>query len=173
MLEALAKMIKVLNSETEPWQISLAACLAMIAGFSPLASAHNLLVLLAVLVLKVNLSTFIVAWTLFGALAFALDPLFHRIGLGLLTFPGLAGFWTALYNTTWFRLDRLYNTVVLGSLVTALVLFIPLFFLANWLIRRYRTNIRDWVGKLKIAQAIKASKLFAIYQNLPNLGGAG
>lgn len=171
MLEALAKIIKVLNSETDPWQISLAVCFGMVIGFSPLASPHNLLVLLAVLLLRVNLSTFLVAWSFFGALAFALDPLFHRAGLTLLTSKSLLGFWTALYNTTWFRLDRLYNTVVMGSLAAALVAFFPLFLLINWTVRRYRIHIRDWVGKLKISQLVKASKLYAAYRNISNLGG--
>ncbi len=171
MLDSLAKIIKVLNSETDPWQISLAICLAMVIGFSPLASPHNLLVLLAVLVLRVNLATFLVAWPLFSSLALALDPLFHRAGLALLTSQGLLGTWTSLYNTTWFRLDRLYNTVVMGSLTVALVAFIPLFLLANWLIRRYRVHIRDWVAQLPLAQTIKASKIFSAYQKISNLGG--
>ena len=49
MIEAIANLLKVLNSETEPGQISLALCLAMIAGFTPVLCPHNLLVLLLVL----------------------------------------------------------------------------------------------------------------------------
>ena len=54
MIELIANIFKVLNSETEPRQISLAACLAMIAGLTPLARPHNLLVLLLVLLLRVT-----------------------------------------------------------------------------------------------------------------------
>ena len=35
MIDAVARLLKVLNSETEPGQISLALCLSMIAGFTP------------------------------------------------------------------------------------------------------------------------------------------
>ena len=91
MIETLAKLLKVLNSETSPGQISLGFCLAMIAGFTPVLSPHNLIVLLLVLVLRVNLSAFIVGWVLFSALAYALDPLFHLIGQAINVRHGHSG----------------------------------------------------------------------------------
>jgi len=141
MIEAIANLLKVLNSETEPGQISMALCLAMIAGLSPVLCPHNLLVLLLVLVLRVNLSAFILGWVFFSGVAYLLDPLFHRIGSGILTAPSLTALWTSGYNTAWFRLDRLNNTVVMGSLFFSLVAFIPAFFLFNFLIRRYRDHL--------------------------------
>ena len=171
MIESIAKLIKVLNSETEPGQISLALCLSMVAGFTPVLSLHNLLVLLLVLVLRVNLSAFIVGWAFFSVLAFALDPLFHRMGFAILTAPSLSGLWTGLYNTVWFPLDRLNNTIVMGSLIFSLVLFIPGLILFNLLIRRYREHLLAWVRKTRLMQVIKATKLFHIYQSLSGLKG--
>ena len=171
MIESIAKLIKVLNSETEPGQISLALCLSMVAGLTPLLSFHNLLVLLLVLVLRVNLSAFIVGWAIFSALAYALDPLFHHIGLTILTAPTLTGFWTGLYNSVWFRLDRLYNTIVMGSLLFSLVLFVPALILFNMLIHRYREHLLAWVRKTRLMQVVKATKLFQMYQSLAGLKG--
>jgi len=171
VIESIAKLIKVLNSETDPGQISLALCLSMVAGFTPVLSLHNLLVLLLVLVLRVNLSAFIVGWVFFSALAFALDPLFHRIGLAILTAPALSEFWIGLYNSVWFRLDRLNNTIVMGSLFFSLVLFIPGLILFNLLIRRYREHLLAWVRKTRLMQAVKATKLFHMYQALAGLKG--
>jgi len=171
VIESIAKLIKVLNSETEPGQISLALCLAMVAGFTPALSLHNLLVLLLVLVLRVNLSAFVVGWVFFSALAYALDPLFHRIGLAILTAPALSGFWTGLYNSAWFRLDRLNNTIVMGSLLFSLICFVPGLILFNLIIRRYREHILAWVRKMRLVQAVKATKLFQIYQSLSDLKG--
>ena len=171
MIKALANLLKVLNSETEPGQISLALCLSMIAGFTPVLSPHNLLVLLLVLVLRVNLSSFGLGWALFSALAYLLDPLFHRIGLAILSAPALTGLWTGLYNTTWFRLDRLYNTIVMGSLLFSLALFIPGLILFNLCIRRYREHILAWVRKTRLMQAFKATKLFDVYQSVSGWRG--
>ncbi len=125
MLTALAKLLKVLNSETDPGQISLAFCFAMVAGFTPFFSLHNLLVLLLVLVLRVNLSAFSLGTAAFSILAFALDPLFHQVGLAALTAEGLRGLWTTLYNQTLWRVERFNNSVVLGSLIASIVLFLP------------------------------------------------
>ena len=171
MIKSIAKLIKVLNSETEPGQISLGLCLSMVAGLTPLLLPHNLLVVLLVLILRVNLSAFIVGWVFFSALAFALDPVFHLIGLAFLTAPALFEFWTGLYNTVWFRLDRLDNTIVMGSLLFSLVLFIPALILFNVLIRRYREHLLAWVRKTRLMQVIKATKLFQMYQSLAGLQG--
>ncbi|MCX5819270.1 MAG: TIGR03546 family protein [Deltaproteobacteria bacterium] len=88
-MRLLAKFLKVLNSNAELLEISLGLCLAMIAGLTPFMSLHNLVVLFAVLVLKVNLSAFLLGLGLFSGIAYALDPLFHRIGLAVLTAPSL------------------------------------------------------------------------------------
>ena len=91
----------------------------------------TLLVLLLVLVLQGEpFRLFCLGWAFFSAAGLpVLDPLFHRIGLGILTAPSLTALWTGWYNTAWFRLDRLNNTIVNGQ--PALfpgVAFIPGFF---------------------------------------------
>jgi uncharacterized protein (TIGR03546 family) len=55
------------------------------------------------LILRVNLSTFLLALAAFSGVAWLLDPLFHRMGLALLTADSLQGFWTTLYNSTIWR----------------------------------------------------------------------
>ena len=172
MLEMIAKTLKVLNSETEPGQISLAVCLAMVMAFTPLFSPHNLLVLLAVLVLRVNLSAFGVSWAALSTAALGLDPLFHHVGLGLLKMEGLQGIWTSLYNTTWFRLGHFNNSIVMGSLFVSLLLFVPLYFLLNWAIARYREHLLAWINKTPIMRALKASKLYEFYLTAKGFGGS-
>ncbi|MFZ5565030.1 MAG: TIGR03546 family protein [Thermodesulfobacteriota bacterium] len=168
MLKLLAKILKVLNSETEPGQISLGLCFAMIMGFTPLFSLHNLLVLLLVLVLRVNLSMFIVGWGIFSGIAYLLDPLFHALGLAVLQSSALESLWVVFYNMVLFRLDRFNNSIVMGSLLISLGLFVPLYFTANWLIRKYRENVLAWVRQLRIVESLQASRLFQIYQSLSN-----
>lgn len=172
MVRFLAKILKILNSETDPYQISLAVCLAMIIGFTPLKSLHNIVVLFFVLILRVNLSTFIVSWALFSGIAYLLDPLFHRAGLALLTAGFLEGLWTALYNIPIFRIERFYNSVVMGSLIISAMLFFPLYFLFKSLIARYRRNVPAWVRKSRIMQMIKLSKFYKAYTSL-SLSGDG
>ena len=170
MIQVFAKILKVLNSETQPFQISLAVCFAMVMGLTPFASLHNLIVVLLVLVLRVNLSSFLVCWALFSGIAYALDPLFHITGLALLTAGPLESLWTYLYNIPIFKIARFYNTVVMGSLFISLVAFIPMYFLIKFIVIRYRQTILSWVRKSKIMQMIRLSKLYKAYTSLSVLG---
>ena len=171
MIQLVAKILKVLNSESEPGQISLALCFALIAGLTPFLSLHNFVIIFLVLILRVNLSTFLLCLAVFSGAAYLLDPLFHRIGLALLTADSLQGFWTALYNSTIFRLSRFNNSVLMGSLFFSLLCFVPLYLAANWGIRQYRANILAWVRKSRIMKAFTASKFYSIYQSVSGWRG--
>jgi uncharacterized protein (TIGR03546 family) len=171
MLRLVAKTLKVLNSETDPAQISLALVLSMVMGLTPFWSLHNLVILFLVLILRANLSTFILGLAAFGSLAYFLDPLFHRVGTTLLTSASLTGFWTALYNTVPGRLDRINNTIVAGSLVFSLILAVPAFLFFNLLVRKYRERVMVWVERSRLAQAIRANRFYRIYQSVSAWGG--
>ncbi len=171
MVRTVAKLLRVLNSETEPGQISLGFCFALVAGLTPLWSLHNLVVLLLVLILRVNLSAFLLGLLFFSGLAYLLDPLFHRLGLALLTAASLEGLWTSLYNTTLWRLERFNNSIVMGSLVFSLVVFVPSYLFSNMLIRRYRAHVLSWVQKTRLMQMFRASKLYNAYQTISGFGG--
>ncbi len=173
MIRLLARLLRVLNSETNPAQISLGFCFAMVAGLTPLVSLHNLVVLLLVLVLRVNLSAFLLGLAVFSGMAYLLDPVFHWNGLHILTAPSLEGLWTSLYNCPVGRLARFNNTIVMGSLVFSLALFVPLYFLSNVLILRYREHVLAWVEKTRLMQFFKASKVYQLYQSLPRFGVGG
>ena len=171
MLRLIARLLKVLNSESNPGQISLAFCFAMILGLTPFYSLHNILVLFFVLILRVNLSAFILGWAFFSGLAYLLDPLFHGIGLSLLTSSILSGLWTSLYNITLFRIEKFYNSIVIGSLFFSIILFLPLYFLSNMGIQRYRGHVLAWVEKTHVMRVLKTSKLYRAYQGISTLGG--
>lgn len=154
MIRAAIKLLQVIGSETEPGQISLGFAFALIAGFTPLASLHNLLVLFLILVLRVNLSAFLLGLACFSGIAYLLDPLFHRIGLAVLTAGSLEGLWTALYNSTLWRLERFNNSIVMGSLVVSVALFAPFYLLSNRLILKYREHFLAWVQKTKLVHVL-------------------
>ncbi|HXI10346.1 MAG TPA: TIGR03546 family protein [Thermodesulfobacteriota bacterium] len=164
MLTALAKLLRVLNSEADPLQISLALAIAMAVGFLPFFSPLNLVLLFFVLVLRVNLSAFLLGTVFFSGVGYLLDPLFASIGLHALASGALRGLWTALYNTTVFRLINFNNTAVMGSIIVSAVLFIPLVAALNVLIRQYREHILRWVEKSRVMQVFKATNFYKLYR---------
>ena len=171
MINIIARLLKVLNSETAAGQISLAVCFGMVMGFTPLWSLHNLLVLLLACIIRVNLSAFFLSWGVFSAIAYLLDPPFHAIGLSVLTAAPLKSFWTALYNNIWFRLDGINNSITMGSLIASLLLFVPLLLLLNFAIRNYRDHLLAWIKKTRVAQVLGASRLYKAYQTVSGWGG--
>ncbi len=172
MINIIAKLLRVLNSETEPGQISLVFCFSMILGFTPLMSPHNLIVLLLILLLRVNLSACILGWLFFSGVAYLLDPLFHRFGVLLLTADALEGLWTYLYNIPLFRFAKFNNSVVMGSLVFCLILFIPVYIASNQFIKKYRGHVLAWAQKTRLVQAFKANRIYRAYQAVSGWGGA-
>jgi uncharacterized protein (TIGR03546 family) len=171
MIQAVIKILKVLNSETHPAQISLGLCCSVIVAFTPKFSVHNVVILFLILFFRVNLSAFLLGGFLFSGIGLILDPLFHKLGLALLTLPWLEKLWIAFYNATMWRVEQFNNTVVMGALFSSLVLFVPLYFFFNACVLHYRKHVYAHVQKLKIMKFIKGNDLYKRYQSLKEWGG--
>jgi uncharacterized protein (TIGR03546 family) len=171
MLRIIARFLKILNSQAAPGQIGLGVCFGMVVGLTPLMSLHNLGVLLLVFVLRVNLSTFLLALALFSGCAYLLDPLFHSVGLFLLTAPSLEGVWTALYDVPLMRLTGFNHSIRMGSLFLSALLFAPAYLLVCALVRRYRELVLLRIRQWKVVQMLTASRLAGAYRALTGSGG--
>ena len=158
MLGQFTKLIKAFSSDVAPEQISLGIAFAMIVGFTPLWSLHNLLVLFLVMVLRVNGAAFMAGIPLFGLLGYVVDPLFHQLGLFLLKLDTLNSLWVTMYNSTLWRIENFSNTIVMGSLVGSLILFVPVYLGSIQIIIKYRTYILAWFEKFKVGPILKIQK---------------
>jgi uncharacterized protein (TIGR03546 family) len=138
----------------------------MIAGFLPFFSIANLVILLIVFLVRVNLSAFFLATAFFSGVAYVLDPVFNRIGFTVLAASPLQGLWTAMYNSTFWRLQKFNNSVVMGSFLFSLAAFPPAVLLFNLLIRKYRERVLTWIKRTKIIQALTASRWYEMYHKL-------
>lgn len=163
-LKLIAKFIKLLNKEASPSALAGGVAFGALMGLTPKGALHNLCVLVLVLMLRVNLSVTIFFTAIFAGFAYLLDPLFNRLGYSLLVnVPALEPFWIKFYNTPvlpWFKFN---NTLVLGSLVFSLVLFVPLFVAVNWMVKKYRVTFLTKIDQWKIVKVLKASKLYGLY----------
>lgn len=170
MLRLVARVLRILNSEIDPGQIGGAVALAAVFGLTPLWTLHNLLLLLLVLLLRVNLSSFILAWGLFTLFAFALDPLFDTVGHAVLTAGPLQPLWGALYTTDLGRLSDFNNTVVMGSLVLSLLLAPLLHIGTVYAVRQYRGTVRAWMRDKPIYQLVRRTRLISLYETMRDGG---
>jgi uncharacterized protein (TIGR03546 family) len=169
-LQIVKGFIQVLRSGQTPRQISGGFALGAIVGLMPFFTLQGLLLWLVILVLDVNLSAALLAATLFALVAYVIDPLFHALGCFLLVdSPSLHALWASLYNAPIAPLTRFNNTVVLGSLVAGLLLFIPVYFGMQRFVLAYRTHLHTRVEKLKIYQVISKSAIVKWYDRIKNL----
>lgn len=166
MIDPILKLIKALNSDVGPWQIACAGAMAMVIGLTPLWSLHNLLVLLFAFIFRVHLATFFVFWGVFSGLAYLLDPSFHQLGMSMLTNPSLESFWTSLYQSDTWQATRFNHSITLGSLIVALIAFIPTAVFFRLSVNRYRTQVMPVVARLKIVQMLKGTKLYELYERV-------
>ncbi|HXE84210.1 MAG TPA: TIGR03546 family protein [Gemmatimonadales bacterium] len=164
LIKLIQSLVGALHSEGTPGQLAAGIALGSILGLTPLVNIHNAVVFAALVLLNVSFAGGMLGWALFVPIGFILDPLFDWLGHALLLAPSLRGLWTSLYNTPIVPLTNFNNTVVLGSLAFALLLFLPLFFATRWAVARYRATVGERVRQSKFYRAVMASKVYNVYK---------
>lgn len=161
LLNQIFQLIKMLNSEVGTNQIAAGLSLGFAMGMSPLLSLQGILILLLILIFRVQFGAASLSAFFFSFVAYLLDPIFHTIGETVLYAESLQDFWTALYNMPLVPLTKFNNTVVMGSGIVGLILFIPLFFVFRILVVKYREKI---VAKFKETKIWKSFQLTSLYK---------
>lgn len=164
ILRFLQTLIKALNSDGTPGQVAMGMALGLCLGLSPLLSLHNLVVVAIAFLTTVSIPGFMLGWAIAVPLGFALDPLFDRVGMALLLDDRLAPVFAWVVNTPVVAWSRLNNSIVAGSLAVWLAVLLPAFFLFRVLVARYRVHVYARLEQLRLFQAIKASKLYQVYE---------
>ncbi len=169
MLTLLARLlisfIQALNSNDSPRQLGLGFALGAILGLTPVASPHNLAIMILIYIFNVNLPLAFWGAALYKILALFLSGISDMIGYALLVkTPTLFVFWTTLYNLPIIPWTKFYNTVVLGGFLLSLILFIPNYFLAKGLVHWYRKNLHPKLQKMRIYTWLKSTLFFNWYE---------
>ncbi|MEW6509521.1 MAG: TIGR03546 family protein [Bacteroidota bacterium] len=171
-LKIIRDFFKILREGQTPAQVAGGFALGSILGLSPMLTLQGVAVWLVLLCIDVNLSAALLSLTLCSLIAFLVDPFFHWLGYQVLVnIDGLKGLWTWMYNAPIAPLTRFNNTVVMGSFLTALALFVPVFVGMKRFVVAYRTHIHSRVERWKIYQMINRSALVRWYQRIRDLKG--
>ncbi len=164
LLKLIQSIIKTLHSAGTPGQVALGMSLGSSLGLTPLMNLHNLIIFSLLVLLNVSFGGGTLGWMLFLPVGFLLDPGFHAIGLSLLEEPALRPMWTTFTNTPILPYTNFNNTVVLGSFIAWVVLFVPIFFAARYGITRYRATVGERVRQSRLYKAVTASQAYNIYR---------
>jgi len=169
-LTILKDFLKILREGQSPAQVAGGFALGAILGLSPMLTLQGVFVWLILLVLDVNIAAALLSITFCSLFAYMLDPFFHWFGYTMLVQESLRDIWTWMYNVPIAPLTRFNNTVVLGSLVSALVLFVPIFYGMKKAVIAYRKSVGSKVEKWKIYQALKKNAIVQMYMRIRDLG---
>jgi len=164
LIKLIQSLFGALHSEGTPGQLAAGIVLGAFLGLTPLFNLHNAVVFALLVLLNVSFAGGLLGWALFVPVGFLLDPLFDWIGHSLLLTPALRGLWTSMYNMPIVPLTNFNNTVVLGSLVFAVLSAVPLFFLLRWAVARYRVTVGERVRQSRFYKAVTASKVYNVYK---------
>ena len=164
LIKLIQSLFGALHSEGTPGQLAAGIVLGSFLGLTPLLNLHNAIIFAALVLLNVSFAGGMLGWALFIPFGFLLDPLFDWIGHQLLLAGSLRGLWTSLYNTPIVPLTNFNNTVVLGSVVFAIALAVPLFFALRLGVVRYRATIGERVRQSRFYKAVMASKAYNVYK---------
>jgi uncharacterized protein (TIGR03546 family) len=165
LLKLLQSLVKTLHSEGTPHQIAMGVALGAALGLTPIANVHNAVVLVILILFNVSFGAGLLGWALFTPVGFLLDPVFERVGRALLIdTPALRPLWTTMDHTPLVPFTNFGNTIVLGSVVGWLVLFVPIYLLARLAVLRYRSTFGERIREWRIVQAITASKAYNVWR---------
>jgi len=140
VLRPFLQLWQVLAANHTPRALALGFSLGMIVGLMPKGNLLAVAVVCSIPLVRAN-----VPMALFGALVFSwfgvfLDPFTHRLGLQILSFQGLQGFYRFVDGLPLGPWIGFQNTVVTGSLVLGFYLAYPIYWLAWVVCRRLRTG---------------------------------
>ena len=171
-LKIICKFLKAFRAGESPNQIAIGFSVGFLIGLIPFWTIQGIGLFVILIIFNINFAAATVAIILANLFAYLLDPIFHAFGFYILAgIPFLQNLWESIYNTPLGPVSRFNNTVVMGSFVSGLILFFPIFLGMKKLVIAYRSGLEEKINKWKIVQLFKGSKIFKMYVKIRDIGG--
>jgi uncharacterized protein (TIGR03546 family) len=164
ILKFIQSLVQTLHSDGSPGQIAAGLALGAALGLTPLMSLQNFVVFCLLFLLNVSFGAGMLGWAIAAPVGFLLDPVFDRIGQAMLESASLRPLWTSLNNMPVVPFTNFNNTVTLGSFIVWIVLFVPMYFGARYLVIKYRVTLGERVRRSAFWRALAASKAYNVYR---------
>ena len=132
ILKILRGFIKLVTEGDSPHQLALGFGLGSLIGLAPFNVIYYLIVSFFVFCLRVNISACFFAVFVFGLLSYLSNSLANSIGIYFLVdTQSVVPFLSIAYEFPVIPLMQLNNTLMLGSVVLSLLLFVPIYILTK------------------------------------------
>lgn len=142
MTRFIYKLLDVLILDATDLGIAFGCVLGFQLGLIPVLTLQWIAVFLCVILFRVNFLSVLSVGILSFGISEVLEPVFHRIGLKILTgFPEFYSLWGWMHHMPIVPFTGFNNTVVLGASLTAYLLTIPFFFICLRSLPKIRSSI--------------------------------
>lgn len=161
MLKKFIKLLKAFSGNVNPAEIAHAIACGTILGLMPKNNLLWYLVFVFILFIRINKPAYLVMILVGAGVAPAFDGFFDTVGYAFLTIPSLSGFFGTLLDIPFVAYTKFNNTVVIGSFLCSMVLYIPLYWAGRCLVFVWRKYAADFIRNSKIAKVINKLPLIA------------
>ena len=155
MIKPLVRLLQALSSNSDPGAIAHAFACGILLGFMPKDNIFWYILFIFILFMRIQRATYSLTVLVGALIAPLLDPLFHTIGMWVLTRESLIPFYEKLLSIPFVSFTKFNNTIVMGSLCFSLLCYFPLYGLARLWVHLWRRYIAAGVRKLRIVNLIK------------------
>lgn len=161
MINQVFSLVRLLQSNTDPRQIALGAVLGLFFGFTPSGQTHLIILILLFFFLKINRAAAILVFPLAKLLYLTiLWTLADQIGFFLLTAsPVPHSVWVFTTHAPVLALLQLDHTLVLGGMVLAALIGIPVFIGVMWAVYAYRATFAEKIGRWNVVKALQSASV--------------
>lgn len=140
-----------MNSNSKPGEIANAVCLGVLLGFVPKNNLLWYLLFVFFSFVRINKTAYFFVTLLMSFIAPAFDGFFDSLGYSILT-GGLSPLFANLIEIPFVGFTKFNNTIVCGSLVFSLLIYLPLFIGLILFVKLWRTKITAVWNNSKIGQ---------------------
>lgn len=154
MLKTIVKLFSVLNANVNPGEIAHAFSCGILLGLMPKDNLLWWLVFIFILFIRINKPMYLIMAVIASTFSPVMDGLFDTVGYAFLTIPQFSGFFAWLLEVPFVGFTKFNNSVLMGSLLCGLVLYLPMYILGRLLVSLWRKHITFWVRNSKLTKVV-------------------
>ena len=146
MIKYVTSFFRAINANAHPGDIAHAVALGLFLAILPKNNLTFTFLFFLSIFIRINKGAFFISFILFGFVTPFMDVLINNIGFWAVQLLFLRPIFIALENIPFVALFKLSNTMVLGSIIWGLILYIPVYILTRIIIAKYRKYMQPAVN---------------------------
>lgn len=171
MIKYLVRLIKALNANTHPGDIAHAVALGLLLALVPKGNLLWPFLFILTMFIRMNKGAFFLSFILLSFVVPFADVPVERFGNLVLTIPPLQPVFTGLYQTPFVGFTRFNNTMVAGSFIAGILVYLPVYLLVRLLLTVYRKKLQPLITNSKLYKLCMRIPLIKKITDASGIGG--